>query len=155
MQDLWILNMCMCLSKNNAWAIESTFKTNVFEMPLYVIAAPNEQGVRIPLWHILCTNDIRSQHEQQTLEMTLKVIFERMEDVRVDALVIDKCLIEYIALKNVIIVDLLFWEMVNDRKQQIAYKILLYWFHVKKAWVDHRLPKVHSMKRDKLYDRMC
>ena len=29
-QDQWTLNMCMCLSKNNDWAINSTFKTNVF-----------------------------------------------------------------------------------------------------------------------------
>ena len=29
-QDQWMLNMCMRLSKNNAWAIDSTFKTNVF-----------------------------------------------------------------------------------------------------------------------------
>ena len=50
MQYQWMLNMCMCLSKNNAWAIDSTFKTNVFGLPLYAAVAPNEQGFGIPLW---------------------------------------------------------------------------------------------------------
>ena len=62
MQDKWMLNMCIRLSKNNAWAIDSTFKTNVFGLPLYVAVAPNEKRLNIPLWHMLCTNDGGSQH---------------------------------------------------------------------------------------------
>ena len=89
MQDQWMYHMCMRLSKNNAWAIDSTFKTNVFGLPLYAAVAPNEQGVGIPLWYMLCTNDAGSQHEQLALQMTLKFIFERMEGVRPNALVID------------------------------------------------------------------
>ena len=150
-----MLNMCLCLSKNNAWAITSIFKTNVFELPLYVVVAPNKQGVSIPLWYMLCTNDAGSHQEQLALEMTLKFIFERMEGVRPNALVINKYWVEYIALKNVITADLYCWEMVNDRRQQIACKILLCWFSVKKGWVNHLLPKVHGTKRDKLYDYMC
>ena len=48
MQDKWMLNMGIRLSKNNAWAIDSTFKTNVFGLPLYATVAPNEHGVGIP-----------------------------------------------------------------------------------------------------------
>ena len=70
--------MCTRFSKNNAWEIDSTCKTNVFGLPLYAAVAPNEQGVGIPLWYMLCTNDAGSQHEQLALEMTLKFIFERM-----------------------------------------------------------------------------
>ena len=80
----------MCLSKNNDWAINSTFKTNVFWLPLYVAVAPNEQGVDIALWYMICTNGVNSQHEQLALEITLKITFERMEGVRPSALVIDK-----------------------------------------------------------------
>ena len=154
-QDQWMLNMCMRLSKNNAWAIDSTFKTNVFGLPLYAAVAPNEQGVGIPLWYMLCTNDAGYHHEQLALEMTLKKIFERMKGIRPNALVIDKCWVEYIALKNVITSDPYCWEMVNDIRQQTVCKILLCWFHVKKAWVDHLLLKVHGKERDKLYARMC
>ena len=67
-----MLNMCMRLSKNNAWAIDSTFKTNVFGLPLYVVVALNEQTIGIPLWYMLCTNDVGSDHDQLALEMTLR-----------------------------------------------------------------------------------
>ena len=155
MHDKWMLSMCIRLSKNNAWAIDSTFKTNVFGLPLYAAVAPNEHGVGIPLWYMLCTNDTGSQHEQLALEMTLKIIFEKMEGVRPKALVIDKSWTEYIALKNVIEVDSGCWEIVNGKRQQTSCLIFLCWFHVKKAWVEHLLPKVHGMERDKLYDHMC
>ena len=59
------------------------------------------------------------------------------------------------ALKNVIEVDSSCWEMVNGKRQQTTCLNLLCWFHVKKAWIDHLLPKVHGMERDKLYDHMC
>ena len=104
---------------------------------------------------MLCTNDARSHHEQLALEMTLKKIFQRMKGVRPNALVIDKCWVEYIALKNVITSDPYCWEMVNDTKRKTTSQILLCWFHVKKDWVDHLLPKVNGMEKDKLYARMC
>ena len=89
MQDQCMLTMCMRLSNNNAWAIDSTFKTNVYDLPLYVAVAPNEKRVGIPLWYMLCTNDAGSHHEQLALEMTRKKIFQRMKGVRPNALVID------------------------------------------------------------------
>jgi hypothetical protein len=78
------------------------FKNNIFGLSLYVAVAPNEQGVGIPLWYMLCTNDSGSQHEQLVLEITIKIIFERLEGIQPNVLVIDKSWIEYIALKNVI-----------------------------------------------------
>ena len=150
MQDQWMYHMCMRLSKNNAWAIDSTFKTNVFGLPLYVVVALNEQTIGIPLWYMLCTNDAGSHHEQLAL-----VIFERMKGVRPNVLVIYQCWVEYIALKNVITTYPHCWEMVNDTKRKTTSQILLCWFHVKKDWVDHLLPKVNGMEKDKLYARMC
>ena len=107
--------MCIRLSKNNSWAIDSTLKTNVFGLPSYVAIAPNEQVVVIPRWYMRCTNETRSQHEQVTLQITLKIIFERMQGVRPKALVIYKSWIEYISLKNVIEVDSGCWEMLNGK----------------------------------------
>ena len=63
MQDKCMSNMCICLLKNNAWALDSTFKANIFGLPLYAAVAPNEHGVHILLWYMLCTNGARSQHE--------------------------------------------------------------------------------------------
>ena len=103
-------------------------------MPLYVIVAPNEKFA---------------------LEITIKIIFERLEGIRPNALVIDKSWIEYISLKNVIKIDRYCWEMVCDERQQKSCFILLCWFHVKKAWVDNLLPKVHGTEKDKLYKCMC
>jgi hypothetical protein len=44
---------------------------------------------------------------------------------------------------------------VGGKRKQKSCFILLCWFHVKKAWVDHLLPKVHGPEKDKLYNRMC
>ena len=129
----WMLNMCIRLSKNNAWAIHTTFKTNVFGLPLYVAVAPNAQGIDIPLWYMLCTNDLGSRHEQFTFEMTLKIIFERIEGIRPNALVTDKSWIEYTSLTNVITTNPYCWETVCGKRQQKSCFILLCWFHVKKA----------------------
>ena len=50
--------------------------------------APNEQGVGLPLWCMLCSCDDGEKHEQIALEITLKFIFEWLKDVRPSALVI-------------------------------------------------------------------
>jgi hypothetical protein len=49
-QDNWMLQMCRNLSANNAWVIDSTFRTNQFRLSLYIVVAPHSQGIRIPLW---------------------------------------------------------------------------------------------------------
>ena len=35
LQDQWMVEMCEQLTLNNSWAIDSTFKTNQFELQLY------------------------------------------------------------------------------------------------------------------------
>ena len=57
LQDQWMLEMCEWLSLNNAWAIDSAFKTNQFWLPLYAIGAPNAMGMGIPLWYRICSFD--------------------------------------------------------------------------------------------------
>jgi hypothetical protein len=42
----------------NVWAIESTFKTNHFGLPLFAVVAPYEMGIGMPLWtYMLCSLD--------------------------------------------------------------------------------------------------
>ena len=107
-QDQWMLAMCNRLSYNSGWAIDATFKTNQFEVPLYAAVDPNKQAMCIPLWYMICSCD-EYRHEQYALEVTLKVIFERMDDVRTNELVIDKLNLELNAITNVIKLDLKCW----------------------------------------------
>lgn len=48
-QDDWMLYMSLRFSRNNSWAIDSTFKTNVYGMPLYAVVLPNQHGIGIPI----------------------------------------------------------------------------------------------------------
>ena len=67
---------------------------------------------------MLCTKHTRSQYQQFALEMTLKIIFERMEGVRPKALVISLGLNTghwKMLLKLIQVVGR--WWMVNDNKQ--------------------------------------
>ena len=131
----WMLEMCRSLSTNNAWAIDSTFRTNQFGLPLYAAVAPNSQGVGIPLWYMMCTNVAGSGQEKMALQLTLRKVFGRIANVRPSAIVIDKSWLEYNAIKAVIEEDPSSWKIENGIRIQTHCKILLCWFHVKKAWV--------------------
>ena len=101
-QDQWMLHILMRFSQNNAWAVDSTFKTNVFGLPLYAAVLPNQNGVGIPIWLMLCSSDVGSQQENVALELTLKLIFSRMQGIRPSAIVIDKSQMELEAIQSVV-----------------------------------------------------
>ncbi|MCO5579681.1 hypothetical protein L7F22_033539 [Adiantum nelumboides] len=48
-QDPWMLHSAIRFSPQRAWAVDSTFKTNVFGLPLYAAVVPNQMGVGIPV----------------------------------------------------------------------------------------------------------
>ena len=142
-QDAWMLDMAMRFSMQNSWAIDSTFKTNAFGLPLYAAVVPNQHGMGIPVWLMMCTNDPGSDHEKISLEVTLKVIFSRMKNIRPTALVIDKCQVELEAFDKVVKEDQFCWQGDGFGLQtQVACHIIICWFHAKKAWVENLLPKV-------------
>ena len=155
LQDEWMLEMCERLSINNSWAIDSTFKTNQFGLPLYAAVAPNAMGVGIPLWYMICSSDKGSNHEQVALETCLRVIFARMPNVRPNAIVIDKSWTSYNAISNVVATDRLSWIVTNGQRSQTHCRLLLCQFHAKKAWLDNLLPKVSATERNHLYNQMC
>ena len=155
LQDKWMLQMCERLSQNNSRAIDSTFKTNQFGLPLYAAIAPNAMGVGIPLWYMICSSDKGSNHEQVALETCLKVIFARMPRTRPNAIVIDKSWTSYNAISNVIAQDRESWIVTNGERSQTRCRLLLCQFHAKKSWVDNLLPKVSAAERNPLYQRMC
>ncbi|MCO5583846.1 hypothetical protein L7F22_037761 [Adiantum nelumboides] len=156
LQDEWMLEMGIRFSANNAWAIDSTFKTNKYGLPLFAAVLPNQLGVGIPIWFMLCTCDVGARHEVIALEITIKRIFSRMANVRLSALVIDKSQQELDALLRVVNEDPHCWEYTfNGTRRQIACHVLLCWFHTKKAWVEHLLPQVPKEMRKDVYSTMC
>ncbi|MCO5559589.1 hypothetical protein L7F22_013190 [Adiantum nelumboides] len=156
LQDEWMLEMGIRFSANNAWAIDSTFKTNKYGLPLFAAVLPNQLGVGIPIWFMLCTCDVGARHEVIALEITIKRIFSRMANVRPSALVIDKSQQELDALLRVVNEDPHCWEYTfNGTRRQIACHVLLCWFHTKKAWVEHLLPQVPKEMREDVYSTMC
>ncbi|KAI5077701.1 hypothetical protein GOP47_0007525 [Adiantum capillus-veneris] len=90
-QDDWMLQMCIRFSQHNAWAVDITFKTNVYGLPLYATVLPNQNGTGIPLWLMMCTSDPGTCQESVALELTIWMIFLRMGSIRPNAIVIDKC----------------------------------------------------------------
>lgn len=40
-QDEWMLQVALCLSRHISWAVDSTYKTNIFRLPLYASVLPN------------------------------------------------------------------------------------------------------------------
>ncbi|MCO5569696.1 hypothetical protein L7F22_023412 [Adiantum nelumboides] len=156
LQDEWMLEMGVRFSANNAWAIDSTFKTNKYGLPLFAAVLPNQLGVGIPIWFMLCTCDVGDRHEVIALEITIKRIFSRMANVRPSALVIDKSQQELDALLRVVNKDPHCWEYTfNGTQRQIACHVLLCWFHTKKAWVEHLLSQVPKEMRKDVYSTMC
>lgn len=142
-QDEWMLQMAKRFSKNNAWAIDSTFKTNVYGLPLFAAVLPNQLGQGIPIWLMLCSQDGGAHHDVISLETTLRAIFSRMGNIRPAALVIDKSQQELEAFLKVVNEDRHCWEeTLEGERHQIACHIILCWFHTKKAWVDNLLPQV-------------
>ncbi|MCO5557658.1 hypothetical protein L7F22_011226 [Adiantum nelumboides] len=156
LQDEWMLGMGIRFSANNAWAIDSTLKTNKYGLPLFAPVLPNQLGVGISIWFMLCTCDVGARHEVIALEITIKRIFSRMANVRPSALVIDKSQQELDALLRVVNEDPHCWEYTfNGTRRQIACHVLLCWFHTKKAWVEHLLPQVPKEMRKDVYSTMC
>ncbi|MCO5564813.1 hypothetical protein L7F22_018481 [Adiantum nelumboides] len=154
-QDNWMLQMAKRFSFNNAWAIDSTFKTNVFGLPLFAAVLPNQLGQGIPLWFMLCTTDAGAHHDVIALEMTLRIMFSRLGSIRPAALVIDKSQQELETFLKVINEDPHCWEsQVEGPHHQIACHIILCWFHAKKAWVENLLPQVLKELRGELYMEM-
>ena len=62
--------------KDNAWALDSTFKTNQWDLPLYAAIVPNQDGKGMPVFYMLCTKDKNEGHEGIAIELALSAVFE-------------------------------------------------------------------------------
>jgi hypothetical protein len=104
---------------------------------------------------MLCSADKGSGQEGVALELTMKAVFDRLGDVRPNAIVIDKSNTEYNALMKVIEHDKFCWMKNDNHIIQTHCHLLLCWFHAKKAWVENLLPKLAESRRSTLYTTMC
>ena len=154
-QTKWMRELALRITPGSAWALDSTFKTNQYGLPPYATMCPNSRGLGMPIFFMLCSSDVKSGQESMALKLTWKVVFDKMGSVRPNAIIIDKCMTEFNALKNVIDEDLWCWEISETCKVQTKCHILLCWFHIKKAWIENLLPKVSEVKKMALYKHMC
>ena len=53
-QDDFMRNVARRFSQGRSWAVDSTFKTNQYDLPLFGAVVPNEQGQAMPVFYMLC-----------------------------------------------------------------------------------------------------
>ena len=70
-----MLKNAIWFSPYNAWAVDSTFKINIFGLPLYAAILPNQLGTGIPIWLMMCTSDSSTHHESIALEISITMVF--------------------------------------------------------------------------------
>ena len=136
--------------KDNAWALDSTFKTNQWDLPLYAAIVPNQDGKGMPVFYMLCTKDKNEGHEGIAIKLALSAVFASIGEVRPSAIVIDKHKTFLNSINKVIFNDIHCWSFVNDTKIQIAGRIILCHFHVIKAWSENLLTRVPEPDKEKL-----
>jgi hypothetical protein len=97
-----MIQLAKRLTPNSTWAVDSTFKTNQYNMPLFGVVCPNEKSIGMHVFLMLCSNDKNSGHEGSALQLTMTKVFEVLEDIRPNAIVVDKNKTEYDSYKAVI-----------------------------------------------------
>jgi hypothetical protein len=155
MQTEGMLERAKAITPNSAWVIDSTFKTNQWNMPLYAGMCPNAHGLGMPIFLMLCSADNETSEEQTALYLTMKAVFLNMGNIRPNAIVIDKSQTEFIAVTQAVCEDAWCWENQDVGGIQMRCHLLLCWFHAEKAWVEHLLPKLPKVERGDLYKAMC
>jgi hypothetical protein len=110
MMDDWMIQLAKRLTPNSAWAVDSTFKTNQYNMPLFGVVCPNEKDIGMLVLLKLCSNDKNSGHEEIPFQLTMRIFFEVLGDICSNAIVINKNKTKYDSYKAVIEEDPHCWE---------------------------------------------
>lgn len=124
------------------WAVDSTFKTNQWGMPLYVGMYPSTSGLGMPIFLIIWSIDKDNRQKGMELWLSMKVVFQNMGMIQPNATLIDKAWIELNAIAKAINEYIWCWENQEIGRIQTKCKLLLCWFHTKKAWVEDLLSKL-------------
>jgi hypothetical protein len=150
-QDDFMRKSAQRFSGNNSWALDSTFKTNQYGLPLYAAIVPNQDGIGIPVFYMLCSNDPQGGHEGVAIDIALFHVFESLGEIRPSAIIIDKHKTSLNAIQSVVSNDANCWTIENGAKTQIGGRVLLCHFHVMKAWSENLLTKVPNEDKDRVW----
>ena len=148
-QSDWMRKLAIQITPNLAWAIDSIFKTNQYGLPLYGAMCPNNRGYGMPIFLMLCSKDLQERYEATALKLTLRAVFERMGPIRPNAKLIDKSATDLNVFTTVIDNNPWCWADNVIGGEHIKCKLLLCWFHVKKAWMKHLVSHVTVDKKIK------
>jgi len=80
-QDDFMKTNAIRFSRGNPWALDSTFKTNQYDLPLYAAVVPNQDGKAMPIFYMLCTKDKEKGHEGIAIELAITHVFNNIGDV--------------------------------------------------------------------------
>ena len=138
-------------STENSCALDSTFKTNNYDLPSYVAVVPNDDGRGMPVFYMLCFKHKGQGHQGIAIEIALEYVFKNIGNVRPNAILINKDMTSLNAITTIVRNDHICWKNKRIRGEQIACQILLYHFHAMKAWSEHLLPRVPFDRRDELW----
>ena len=122
-QSDWMCELAIQITPRSAWAIDNTFKTNQYGLPLYAAMCPNNRRYGRPIFLMLCSKDYQEGHEATTLRLTMWAVFERMGPMRPNAIVIDKSATELNVFTAVINDDLWCWANNVIGGEQIKCKL--------------------------------
>jgi hypothetical protein len=150
-QDEFMKNLAQRFSGNNSWALDSTFSTNQFGLPLYAAIVPNQDGIGIPVFYMLCSNVPKQGHEGIAIEIALTHVFESLGKIRPSAIVIDKHKTSLNAIQKIVNNDVHCWTYEGGAKVQIGGRVLLCHFHVMKAWSENLLTRIPNEDKDRVW----
>ena len=138
-------------STGKSWTLDSTFKTNNYDLPLYAAVVPNDDRRGMPVFYMLCSKDKGQGHQGIAIEIALEYVFKNIENVRPSAILIDKDMTYLNAITIIVRNDPICWKDKQIREEQIACQVLLCHFHAMKAWSEHILPRVPFDRKDEFW----
>jgi hypothetical protein len=150
-QDDFMKTSAQRFSATNSWALDSTFKTNQYGLPFYAAIVPNQDGIRIPVFYMLCSNDMKQGHEGLAIEIALTHVFESLGKIRPSAIVIDKHKTSLNAIQKIVNNDVHCWTYEGGKKLQTGGRVLLCHFHVMKAWSENLLTRIPNEDKDRVW----
>ena len=99
-QTMWMRKLTINITPNSAWAIDYVFKANQYGLPLYAVMCSNTRFLGMPIFLMLCSTDVDKGHGAMTLRLTLKVVFQKMNQVRPNTMIMDNFFLN-IMLSNI------------------------------------------------------
>eukprot|EP00058_Branchiostoma_floridae_P001717 XP_002587205.1 hypothetical protein BRAFLDRAFT_102090 [Branchiostoma floridae] len=143
----WQRQMAERFSPNSVWTVDSTFGLNSYGLPVYSAVVPNQHRQRLPIFYLITSNDKKNQPRRDRGPTWVRS--SPAMTTRPNAIIIDKSLTEKRAIERAVENDTLSWEDGTQTK----CRLLLCWFHVKKAWTENLLPKLEGEMAAEVYEK--